>query len=143
MIVGQHITKDIDEAAEGKDGVTIKSIPENDTDTLVKAYHESSVFASTIKGPGGTRLKNLAAMASCLPIVSTKVGMEGLNTIPGEHVLIGDTPEEIAENVVKLIKSPRLAETLAKAARKLVEEHFDYASITKKLEAVYKEQVSK
>ncbi len=143
LIVGQHITKDIDEAAEGKDGVTIKSIPENDTDTLVKAYHESSVFASTIKGPGGTRLKNLAAMASCLPIVSTKVGMEGLNTVPGEHVLIGDTPEEIAENVVKLIKSPRLAETLAKAARKLVEEHFDYASITKKLEAVYKEQVSK
>ena len=143
LIVGQHITPGIMEAAKGKDGVIINSIAENDIDTLVNAYHDSTVFASTIKGPGGTRLKNLAAMASCLPIVSTRVGMEGLNTKPGEHVLIGDTPKEIADHVVKLIKSPSLAETLAKAARKLVEEHFDYASITKKLEAVYEEQVSK
>ena len=143
LIVGQHITPDIMEAAKGKDGVIVNSIAENDIDTLVNAYHDSTVFASTIKGPGGTRLKNLAAMASCLPIVSTRVGMEGLNTKPGVHTLIGDTPKEIADHVVKLIKSPSLAETLAKAARKLVEEHFDYASITKKLEDVYEDQVSK
>ena len=143
LIVGQHITPDIMEAAKGKDGVIVNSIAENDIDTLVNAYHDSTVFASTIKGPGGTRLKNLAAMASCLPIVSTRVGMEGLNTKPGVHALIGDTPKEIADHVVKLIKSPSLAETLAKAARKLVEEHFDYASITKKLEDVYEDQVSK
>jgi len=142
-IMGQHITQDIRDAAFGKEGVTVNDIPENDSASLVKAYHESTVFASPIRGPGGTRLKNLAAMASCLPIVSSKVGIEGLNVVPDKHVLVGDTAKEIADLVVKLIKSPKLAQKLALAARELVEEQFDYASITKKLEAVYEKQVSK
>lgn len=134
-IIGQHVPEDI--KSKNIPGLTVKSVPENDVDTLVNAYHDATVFASTIKGPGGTRLKNLAAMASQLPIVSTTVGVEGLMVRNHEHVLIGDTPEEIAQNIVEVIKSPKLAETIAKNARKHVEEHFDYASITDKLHEIY------
>jgi len=142
LVMGQHITKEIERAAQNQPGIIIKSIPEGDTAALVKAYHDSTVFASPIKGPGGTRLKNLAAMASCLPIVSTKVGVEGLNVRPGEHVLVGETPQELAGHMIKLIKSPSLARKLAMNARNLAEKQFDYAMITKKLEAVYN-QVSR
>lgn len=141
LIIGQHVTPDIIAAAKNKEGVTVRSIPENDVDSLVKAYQEATVFASTIRGPGGTRLKNLAAMASGLPICSTTVGIEGLGVEHRVHVMIGDTPQEIAENILEVVKSPRLAESLGKASRKLVEENFDYKSITKKLESIYKEQV--
>jgi glycosyltransferase involved in cell wall biosynthesis len=140
-IIGQHVPKDI--VNQKVKNLTVKSIPENDVQTLVDAYHDASVFASTIKGPGGTRLKNLAAMASQLPIVSTKVGVEGLKVKDNEHVLIGDTPLEIANHIVKVIKSPKLAETVAKNARKHVEEHFDYASITKELDKIYQESRKK
>lgn len=137
LIIGQHITKDIKEIAEGKPGVTITEIEDSDVDSLVRAYHDSSVFASTIKGPGGTRLKNLAAMASQLPIVSTKVGVEGLNVKDKVHVLIGNTPEEIADLIIKVIKSPVLAEKLALATRRHVEENFDWRKIAISLDSIY------
>jgi glycosyltransferase involved in cell wall biosynthesis len=134
-IVGQHIPADI--VALNNKQIIVKSIPEDDTETLIKSWHDASVFASTIKGPGGTRLKNLGAMASQLPIVSTKVGVEGLKVKNGEHVLIGDTPTEIANLIIKVIKSPKLAEKLSKTARRHVEDHFDYKSITEKLDSIY------
>lgn len=137
LIIGQYITSDIKEAAVGRQGVTVTEIANDDVDSLVKAYHDSSVFASTIKGPGGTRLKNLAAMASQLPIVSTKVGVEGLKVKDNVHVLIGNTPEKIAELIIKVIKSPKLAEKLALTTRRHVEENFDWRKIAKHLDDIY------
>ena len=134
-IIGQHVPSDILSLQE-KD-VLVKSIPENDIKTLVDAWHDASVFASTIKGPGGTRLKNLAAMASQLPIVSTKVGVEGLNVKDNIHVLIGNTPEKIADLIIKVIKTPFLAEKLAVTTRRHVEENFDWRKITKSLDSIY------
>ena len=137
LIIGQHITSDIKEGAIGKAGVTVTEIADDDVDSLVKAYHDSSVFASTIKGPGGTRLKNLAAMASQLPIVSTKVGVEGLKVKDQVHVLIGNTPEKIADLIIKVIKTPKLAEKLAVTTRQHVEENFDWRKIAVSLDNIY------
>jgi len=134
-IIGQHVPGDILSLQE-KD-ILVKSIPEDDVKTLVDAWHDASVFASTIKGPGGTRLKNLAAMASQLPIVSTKVGVEGLMVKDKIHVLIGNTPEEISDLIIKVIKTPSLAEKLALTTRRHVEENFDWRKITKSLDSIY------
>ena len=134
-VIGQHIPADLLSSPD-KD-IVIKSIPEDDVQTLVDAWHDASVFASTIKGPGGTRLKNLAAMASQLPIVSTKVGVEGLKVKDNVHVLIGNTPKKIADLIVKIIKSPKLAEKLALTTRKHVEEHFDWRKIAVSLDDIY------
>jgi len=134
-IIGQHVPGEILSLQE-KD-ILVKSIPEDDVKTLIDAWHDASVFASTIKGPGGTRLKNLAAMASQLPIVSTKVGVEGLMVKDEVHVLIGNTPEKIAELIIKIIETPFLAEKLAVTTRRHVEENFDWRKITKSLDAIY------
>ncbi len=134
-IVGQHVPKDMLEIKD-KD-ILIKSVPEDDSKSLVDAWHDATVFASTIKGPGGTRLKNLAAMASQLPIVSTKVGVEGLMVEDKKHVLIGNSPQKIADLIVKVIKSPGLAQKLALATRTHVEEHFDWRIIATNLDHLY------
>jgi len=134
-IVGQHVPKDI--IAQANDSIIINDIPGEDTDTLVEAYQSSTVFASTIKGPGGTRLKNLAAMASQLPIVSTKTGIQGLGAKDGEHVLIGNTPSILADHILKVIKQPKLAEKLGRNSRKLVEETYDWKIIAKILDKCY------
>lgn len=137
LILGQHVTDDIKQDAVGIKGVTVTHIADDDVESLVKAYHDSSVFASTIKGPGGTRLKNLAAMASQLPIVSTKVGVEGLMVKDKVHVLIGNTPEKIADLIIKVIKTPSLAEKLALTTRRHVEENFDWRKIAVSLDQIY------
>ncbi|KKT69220.1 MAG: Glycosyl transferase, group 1 [Microgenomates group bacterium GW2011_GWC1_44_37] len=134
-IVGQHVPKDMLDIKD-KD-ILVKSVPEEDSESLVTAWHDATVFASTIKGPGGTRLKNLAAMASQLPIVSTKVGVEGLKVIDKKHVLIGNTPQKMADLLVKVVKSPSLAEKLALATRLHVEKNFDWRIIAGRLDSLY------
>ena len=134
-IIGQHVPKEISEIRD--QDILVKSVPEEDSKTLVDAWHDATVFASTIKGPGGTRLKNLAAMASQLPIVSTKVGVEGLMVEDKKHVLIGNQPPKIADLLVKVIKSPRLAKRLALSARHHVEKKFDWRIIAKDLDSLY------
>lgn len=141
MIVGQHVPKDI--LDKNSDRIIVKSIPEEDVKTLVDSWHDATVFASTIKGPGGTRLKNLAAMASQVPIVSTKVGVEGLMVKDGQHVLIGNSPKKIANLILKVIRSPKLAEKLSLSTRKHVELHFDWKVIAKSLNTLYQIQVKK
>lgn len=134
-IVGQHVPKDMLEIKDPD--ILIKSVPEDDSKSLVDAWQDASVFASTIKGPGGTRLKNLAAMASQLPIVSTKVGVEGLMVEDNKHVLIGNTPRKIADLIVKVIKSPSLGERLALTTRDHVEKIFDWKIMAQKLDSLY------
>ena len=134
-IVGQHVPKEMLDIKD-KD-IVVKSVPEDDSKSLVDAWHDATVFASTIKGPGGTRLKNLAAMASQLPIVSTKVGVEGLKVEDKKHVLIGNTPQKMADLLVKVIKSPSIAEKLARATRLHVEKNFDWRIIAGRLDSLY------
>ncbi len=56
----------------------------------------------------GTRLKILEAMATGVPVVSTTKGAEGLEVNDGEHLLIADSAQGFAENVVQLLKDSKL-----------------------------------
>ena len=133
-IVGQHIPADI---LKHNKSIQVDSLAEDDTESLVKAWNRDTVFASTIRGPGGTRLKNLAAMASKQPIVSTSVGVQGLGVKNNVHVLTGNTPEKISQLIIKVIKSPKLAEKLGNNARAHVEKHYNYKNIAAKLSSIY------
>lgn len=66
---------------------------------------------------GGTRLKALEAAASGRALVSTAVGVAGLDLVPDEHVLVADSPAGFAAAIVALSGAPRRREQLARAAR--------------------------
>ncbi|MBI1872062.1 glycosyltransferase family 4 protein [Candidatus Collierbacteria bacterium] len=135
LIVGQHIPQSIMNRA-GKN-IEIRSLAEDDVAGVAKAYSEATVFASPVKGPGGTRLKNLAAMASQLPMVTTSVGAAGLDITPDVHVLLAEDPQNFSKQLVRIIKNPKLARKLAENGRNHVEKNFDYAVIAEKLSKIY------
>ncbi len=141
LIVGQHHPDSL--MAKASSSVIMRKLTEKDTDGISRAYHEATVFVSPIKGPGGTRLKNLGAMASQLPIVSTSVGVDGLGVKDGQQVIIKDTPQEMAQAIIKLLKSPQKAKVLAWKARRFVEDNFDYKVIAQKLDKIYREVAQK
>jgi glycosyltransferase involved in cell wall biosynthesis len=103
------------------------------------AYRKSTVMVAPIKGAGGTRLKILEAMASSLPVVSTKVGLVGLRVVDGKNALIADSPRELASKTLRLLSNPNLAEKIGKNGRKHVEKHFDWKSIVKLHDPIYEE----
>ncbi len=78
---------------------------------------------------GGTRLKILEAMALGTPVISTRKGAEGIHARSGEHLLIADSPVEMADAVCRLLADPGLRARLSQAGRTLVEKEYDWSVI--------------
>jgi glycosyltransferase involved in cell wall biosynthesis len=75
-------------------------------------YDRADAVIAPIRAGGGTRIKVLEAFRARRPLVSTSIGVEGLEVRAEEHVLIGDSPAEFAAQCARLIAEPRLAEGL-------------------------------
>lgn len=134
-IVGQHQPDSLLNRAD-KD-IILSNLSEDDTGSIVRANYEASVSASPLRGPGGTRLKILAAMASKLPIVSSSVGVTGLGVQSGREVIIEDDSKMMAETIISLFKNPKDAQKLAENAYNFVVGNYDYEKIADKLSNIY------
>lgn len=100
-------------------------------------YQRATVLVAPIYGGGGTRYKNFEAFASGLPVVTTSIGIGGTNAKNGVHVIVRDTPGEIAKAAVELIENPELYKKIAENAKKLVKDKYDWDSIAKNLSNIY------
>ena len=100
------------------------------------------IMVVPLKLGGGTRLKILEAMSLGLPIVSTTLGAEGLELEPEKHLLIGDDPQTMSRQIIRLYNDPPLRTSLAEASRKLAVEKYDWQIIGRKLLEVYKQLIS-
>lgn len=140
IIAGQNTDKISDLSSAH---VELKDFAVDDIESVKKAYQENGIMVAPLYGPGGTRLKILAAMASNMPVVTTDIGTEGIGGVHMESILVSKEDTGLAELAVKVLEDIKLYEKIAINARKLVEEKYSYASIAKKLSNVYKEVVEK
>lgn len=104
---------------------------------------EAAVYVVPLRVGGGTRLKIFEALAMGKAVVSTTIGAEGLPLIPGKHFLSADDPDDFAAAVVSLLKDPARRVTLGEAARKLVEERYDWGQVAREFEARCEEALSR
>lgn len=93
----------------------------------------AQVFVVPLRIGGGTRLKVLEALAMGLPLVSTRVGAEGLELADGEHLLLADEPQAFAGAVLALANDQARARRLAAAGRARVLERYDWKVTTQPL----------
>jgi GT2 family glycosyltransferase/glycosyltransferase involved in cell wall biosynthesis len=103
--------------------------------------HQYSVFVCPILSGSGVRVKLLEAFASGIPVVSTRIGAEGLAQEDGDICALADTPEEFASRVVNLLASPDTARQLAERARESVVAKRDMRTITRRLEQNYRSAI--
>jgi glycosyltransferase involved in cell wall biosynthesis len=80
---------------------------------------------------GGTRLKVLESMALGTPVISTSKGIEGLDLVAGEEVVVADTADEFAAAVVALLDDAPRRAALAAAGRRAVEARYDWRPIAR------------
>lgn len=118
-------------------GVQIIDISHGDTDAVVEVYKKASIFVAPIQGPGGTRLKILGAMAAGLPVVSSRLGTQGLDVKDSENVLIAQNYNDFAKKAVLLYEDPILYKKIRQNARRLIEEKYNWARVAAELEKVY------
>lgn len=138
-IVGRKIPhRLVDLASKRQDIEVTESIPD-----ARDAYSAATVMVTPIKGSGGTRLKILEAMAAGLPIVSTSVGVAGLNVEHEKHVLVSDNYAGLAKETVRLLSNKKLYEKIMKNGQYFVRERFDWESIVKLHDDIYKKVIEK
>jgi glycosyltransferase involved in cell wall biosynthesis len=85
----------------------------------------------------GMKVKILESMAYGVPVVTSPVGLEGLQAKPGKHLLLGGTDQEIASQVVLALKSEDLRQSLGRAGRSLVEKRYSSEAIIPRIEDMF------
>jgi len=86
---------------------------------------------------GGTRLKIVEAMAMGKAIVSTTLGAEGIEAVPGRDLLVEDQPAAFAKAVHRLLAEPGLAARIGQSARQLAVERYGWSEAARVLEGFY------
>lgn len=114
------------------EGVTLTGFVED-----VRPY-VASAWASLapIHTGGGTRLKIIESFALHTPVVATSKGAEGLEVEAGQHILLADTPEEFAGQLVRLLNDPILRRQIADRAFQMAREKYDWNVILPKLQTL-------
>jgi len=97
----------------------------------------ATVYVVPLLTGGGTRLKVLEAMAMGKAIVATTLACEGIPVVPEHDVVLCDTADDFASQVIALLQNGKRREELGRAARAFVKQHFDWQTVTTPLRRVY------
>jgi glycosyltransferase involved in cell wall biosynthesis len=96
-------------------------------------YERAHAVIVPIRAGGGTRIKILEAFSYERPVVTTTLGVEGIEAQSGKELLIGDTPEEFAACCVALMRDPRLSASLVENAHSLLRRAYSVEALKQAL----------
>jgi sugar transferase (PEP-CTERM/EpsH1 system associated) len=106
--------------ATRKEGVNLTGYVED----MAAVLQCAAVALAPMRTGGGVKTKVLEAMAAGAAVVATPEANVGIEAKPEHEILLGETPDRLADQVVRLLTAPELAEAVGDAARGHVEAHF-------------------
>ena len=139
FIVGRNPTREIIKLMRLDDSIVVTGYVEDVRPYISKA---SVVVVPTIT-EAGIKTKILEAMAMGKPIVSTSIGVRGIDAMPEKNVIIADEPKVFADRVVELLRDEKLRKRIGVNARKFVEERYSWEKMTDILNNVFQQVVEK
>jgi len=86
---------------------------------------------------GGSRLKILESLAMATPVISTRVGAEGLNLTPDRDLIVTETPAEMVEKILEAVHHPEDIQETAEHGRRRVLARYSWEPLAEKLETVW------
>lgn len=123
QIVGRKPGREV-EALAARPGIVVTGRVDE-----VRPYYENALASVVpLRVGGGTRLKILEAMAAGVPVVSTRIGAEGLSAEIGRDYLAAETAQDFVAAVGRLRVSEAWT-ALERAGRTLVESEYDWPAI--------------
>jgi glycosyltransferase involved in cell wall biosynthesis len=131
-VIGRGPTEDILSAA-AEDGDIIVTGRVDD----VREYLEKvKVFVAPIRLGKGFRGKILEAMAMGIPVVSTRLGAEGMAVQNRDNVMLAENPQEFIESTEELFQDGELCRKIGLNGRQLVEKNYSWQKGVEILEGV-------
>ena len=100
-----------------------------------EAYASARIFVAPMRIGSGMQNKLLEAMSMGLPCVTTSLAANPIGATPWEHLLVGDSAEEIAERILDLTID-ELHDTVAESGHRFVMEHYSWTAAVHPLEEI-------
>ena len=133
-IIGKNPPQDFVEQAEENPGI-IKVT--GYVDDLVPYLEESALMVVPVRAGGGMRVRILEAFAYAMPVVTTTVGLEGIQGTPDHDVIVADTPADFADRTIELLQNPSLQEKLSTNGRELALKKYDWQAVLSAMRPIY------
>ncbi|MBI4810064.1 MAG: glycosyltransferase, partial [Ignavibacteriales bacterium] len=127
IIVGNAPTEKV-KALASESVQVVGWVPE--TEPYLQKAHVSIVplrYGAGLKGKVGE------AMMFGIPIVTTSIGIQGMDVTDEVHLLVADAPIDFANKTIKLLKDVELQNTLSKNAYDYVRTHYTPEIVEEKL----------
>jgi polysaccharide biosynthesis protein PslH len=110
---------------------------QGEVDDALEFVNSKSIMIVPLLSGGGMRVKIVEGMAMEKCIISTSLGVEGINFTNGENILIANTRDEFYQAIKRCIKDEKYCHTIGANARKLVEEQHDNNKVANRLVSFY------
>jgi glycosyltransferase involved in cell wall biosynthesis len=131
-IVGKN-PQAVSKLVAGDDRIELSGPVEDAVAELAKAQ----VAVVPVLAGSGTRVKILEAWAAGTPVVSTRLGVEGLDCEDGTNVLIADDASGFTNAVARLLESGGERARIGSAGRHLFEKQYTWPAAWKSLDPIF------
>lgn len=133
VIIGKNPPGELRLLAEEQPEVRVPGFVED----IESYYRKASLFVAPLRFGGGVKVKILHAMARGLPVVTTKIGSEGIDELTPAHIAVGRSAAEFAEHIVVLLGDPARAERMGMNGRELMRRNYSWKTVFDSAERVY------
>ena len=82
-------------------------------------------------------MKILHAMGQGIPVVTTKVGIEGIEGMNAETARVGDTAQRLADHICTLFDNPARAELIGRKGWEAMRNAYSWKEVMNRLEKIY------
>ena len=94
----------------------------------------SMVSICPLRYGAGLKGKIGEAMMHAVPVVTTSIGTQGMQARLNEDILVGDTPEEFSDLVVRVLQEPALWATLSRNGRNLIIQNYSFEAVAARID---------
>jgi hypothetical protein len=112
-------------------------IIEGEIKNPIEYQKNKAIMIVPLLSGSGIRAKIVEGIALGKTIITTTIGAQGIKYKEDENLLIADTPEEFAEQMLKCYQSIDFCKMIGNNARKLSNSKYHYISIAKEMTDFY------
>jgi O-antigen biosynthesis protein len=114
-LVGSHLTPEIEKLSLIPGIAVAGFVPD-----LEPYLDRAAVSIAPLRFGGGMKGKVTEALSHGLPLVTTRFGVQGLETTSGVHLIVADDPQAFAQGVVKLLQDEKQADHIGLAGQEFI-----------------------
>ncbi|BAJ01532.1 glycosyltransferase [Shewanella violacea] len=138
LIVGTRPTAEVYSWQDGERVVVTGEVPD-----IRPYYAMADVYICPLRIGGGTRLKLVEALAMERPVVSTRVGAQGLALCDQQHICYADNASQFANSIFKTLEDLRFSLKISTQGAEFVRENYNWEHLARRLSRYYQENSNK